>query len=101
MSRIWLASDDSEDHNASIFRADVGQVEKSLVTGHRNCPVRARDEEGREAAASGPEGKSQIYLQLRLGIPLSILKAKDVPLHATKALGERGGIAPTHYRPRY
>jgi len=29
------------------------------------------------------------------------LKAKAVPLHATKALGERGSIAPTHSRPRH
>jgi hypothetical protein len=28
-------------------------------------------------------------------------KAKDVPLHAMKALGGRGGIAPTHSRPRH
>jgi hypothetical protein len=27
-------------------------------------------------------------------------EAKAVPLHATKALGGRGGIAPTHSRPR-
>jgi hypothetical protein len=25
--------------------------------------------------------------------------AKAVPLHATKALGGRGGVAPTHYLP--
>jgi hypothetical protein len=30
-----------------------------------------------------------------------IKKGKAVPLHATKALGRRGGIAPTHYRLRY
>jgi hypothetical protein len=29
------------------------------------------------------------------------LKAKAVPLHAMKALGGRGGIAPTHSRPRH
>jgi hypothetical protein len=28
-------------------------------------------------------------------------KAKAVPLHAMKALGERGDIAPTHSRPRH
>jgi hypothetical protein len=28
------------------------------------------------------------------------LKAKVVPPHATEALGGRGGIAPTHSRPR-
>jgi hypothetical protein len=28
-------------------------------------------------------------------------KAKAVPLHATVALRERGGIAPTHFRPRH
>jgi hypothetical protein len=28
-------------------------------------------------------------------------KAKAVPLHATKALGGRGGIAPTHSRRRH
>jgi hypothetical protein len=30
-----------------------------------------------------------------------LLKAKAVPLHATKALGGRGGIAPTRSRPRH
>jgi hypothetical protein len=30
-----------------------------------------------------------------------ILKAKAVPLHATKALGGRGSIVPTHSRPRH
>jgi hypothetical protein len=29
------------------------------------------------------------------------LKAKAVPLHATKALGGRGGITPAHSRPRH
>jgi len=29
------------------------------------------------------------------------IKAKAVPLHAMKALGGRGGIAPTHSRPRH
>jgi hypothetical protein len=28
-------------------------------------------------------------------------KSKAVPLHAMKALGGRGGIAPTHSRPRH
>jgi hypothetical protein len=28
-------------------------------------------------------------------------KAKSVPLHSMKALGWKGGIAPTHSRPRY
>jgi hypothetical protein len=28
-------------------------------------------------------------------------KGKPVPLHAMEALGGRGGIAPTHYRPRH
>jgi hypothetical protein len=32
---------------------------------------------------------------------LSNKKAKAVPLHATKALGWRGSIAPTHSRPRH
>jgi hypothetical protein len=30
-----------------------------------------------------------------------LTKAKAVPLHATKALGGREGIAPTHSRPRH
>jgi hypothetical protein len=29
------------------------------------------------------------------------IKAKAVPLHATITLGGRGGIAPTHSRPRH
>jgi hypothetical protein len=28
-------------------------------------------------------------------------KSKAVPLHAMEALGGRGGIAPTHSRPRH
>jgi hypothetical protein len=32
---------------------------------------------------------------------LEVNKAKAVPLHATKALGEREGIAPTYSRPRH
>jgi hypothetical protein len=32
---------------------------------------------------------------------LFVIKAKAVPLHATKELGERGDIAPTHSRPQY
>jgi len=28
-------------------------------------------------------------------------KAKAIPLHAMKALGGIGGVAPTHYRPRH
>jgi hypothetical protein len=28
-------------------------------------------------------------------------KAKAVPLHATMALGGRGGLSPTHSRPRH
>jgi hypothetical protein len=34
-------------------------------------------------------------------VRLSWVKAKDVPLHATQALGGRGSIAPTHSRPRH
>jgi hypothetical protein len=33
--------------------------------------------------------------------PIVQAKAKAVPLHATKALGSRGDIAPTHSRPRH
>jgi hypothetical protein len=32
---------------------------------------------------------------------LHLNKAKSVPPHAMKALGGRGGIAPTHSRPRH
>jgi hypothetical protein len=31
----------------------------------------------------------------------SVSKSKAVPLHAMETLGGRGGIAPTHSRPRY
>jgi hypothetical protein len=31
----------------------------------------------------------------------SKVKSKAVPLHAMEALGGRGGIAPTHSRPRH
>jgi hypothetical protein len=31
----------------------------------------------------------------------ALVKAKTVTLHATGALGGRGGIAPTHSRPRH
>jgi hypothetical protein len=36
-----------------------------------------------------------------LSVLVVLIKAKAVPLHATEALGGRGGIAPTHSRPRY
>jgi hypothetical protein len=32
---------------------------------------------------------------------LAIYKSKAVPLHTMEALGGRGGIAPTHSRPRH
>jgi hypothetical protein len=32
---------------------------------------------------------------------ISRVKGKAVPLHAMEALGRRGGIAPTHSRPRH
>jgi hypothetical protein len=35
-----------------------------------------------------------------LGI-IMLIKGKAVPLHAMEALGGRGGIAPTHSRPRH
>jgi hypothetical protein len=38
---------------------------------------------------------------LALTIYTKSIKAKAVPLHATKALGGRGDIAPTHFRPRH
>jgi hypothetical protein len=31
----------------------------------------------------------------------TVVKGKAVPLHVMKALGGRGGIAPTHSRPRH
>jgi hypothetical protein len=34
-------------------------------------------------------------------LPLQVKKSKAVPLHAMEALGGRGGIAPTHSRPRH
>jgi hypothetical protein len=34
-------------------------------------------------------------------IPLYKKKGKAVPLHAMEALGGRGGIDPTHSRPRH
>jgi hypothetical protein len=36
-----------------------------------------------------------------INLPNSIGKGKAVPLHAMEALGGRGGIAPTHSRPRH
>jgi hypothetical protein len=32
---------------------------------------------------------------------VGVKKGKAVPLHAMEALGGRGGIVPTHSRPRY
>jgi hypothetical protein len=32
---------------------------------------------------------------------IKVKKGKAVPLHAMEALGGRGGIAPTHSRPRH
>jgi hypothetical protein len=34
-------------------------------------------------------------------MPVKVKKSKAVPLHAMEALGGRGGIAPTHSRPRH
>jgi hypothetical protein len=34
-------------------------------------------------------------------IAFMIVKKKVIPLHAMEALGRRGGIAPTHSRPRH
>jgi hypothetical protein len=42
----------------------------------------------------------QIFNELAIFISSEIFKAKAIPLNATKALGWRGGIAPTHYQPR-
>jgi hypothetical protein len=41
--------------------------------------------------------------RMPLTVPVNdcIVKGKAVPLHAMEALGERGGIAPTHSRPRH
>jgi hypothetical protein len=44
------------------------------------------------------QGVSSVDL---LGDCLVKVKSKAVPLHAMEALGRRGGIAPTHSRPRY
>jgi hypothetical protein len=43
------------------------------------------------------------YYFLKPFIPCCVLllKGKAVPLHAMEALGGRGGIAPTHSRPRH
>jgi hypothetical protein len=38
---------------------------------------------------------------IRLVQDSSPVKGKAVPLHAMEALGGRGGIAPTHSRPRH
>jgi hypothetical protein len=40
------------------------------------------------------------YFPRNISELLILLKAKAVPLHAIKALGGKGGIAPTHSRPR-
>jgi hypothetical protein len=46
---------------------------------------------------------SYLCLVFRVGFTacLDKAKAKAVPLHATDMLGGRGGIAPTHSRPRH
>jgi hypothetical protein len=49
-------------------------------------------------------GQNAILFIIRVGGPHGyywLLKAKAVPLHATKALVWIGGIAPTHYLPRH
>jgi hypothetical protein len=40
-------------------------------------------------------------LVLILFVSLKLKVSKAVPLHAMEALGGRGGIAPTHSRPRH
>jgi hypothetical protein len=41
------------------------------------------------------------FMLLELYSKCSIIKAKAVPLYATKALGGNGSIAPTHSRPQH
>jgi hypothetical protein len=46
-----------------------------------------------------------VALMVQVNSPLNYesiyIEAKTVLLHATKALGRRGGIGPTHSRPRH
>jgi hypothetical protein len=42
-----------------------------------------------------------LHHRTKLNIGTTIKKGKAVPLHAMEALGGRGGIAPTHSRPRH
>jgi hypothetical protein len=49
-----------------------------------------------------PEDNSELHTRRRENLKSHIVKkGKAVPLHAMEALGGRGGIAPTHSRPRH
>jgi hypothetical protein len=50
---------------------------------------------------SGTIGSIAILNQLLQYIRNMPIKGKAVPLHAMEGLGRRGGIAPTHSRPRH
>jgi hypothetical protein len=80
------------------------------VSGQRHAPT-ALYSPGKDARyplyrrLGGPQSRSGHRLQknpLPLpGIDVVTSKSKAVPLHAMEALRGRGGVAPTHSRPRH
>jgi hypothetical protein len=78
---------------------ELGQSHSTTLTMLRDTLLTAMYNSGRTQRAdygdSNRHKPSVIYRFTKK------LKAKDVPLHATKSLEGRGGIAPTHSRPRH
>jgi hypothetical protein len=54
-----------------------------------------------DGGGGGGGGSSSIIAVVVVVAAAAAKKAKAVPLHAMKALGGRGYIAPTHSRPRH
>jgi hypothetical protein len=57
----------------------------------------------RERETNNEDKTEDVYFSLTCDLvnKQAVYKPKAVPLHATKALGWRGGVTPIHYRPRH
>jgi hypothetical protein len=75
-----------------------------MPAGDNSCPVHQSSlavlpaETSGESRRNGRKSENFAYKYLKY---LKKVKSKAVPLHAMEALGGRGGIAPTHSRPRH
>jgi hypothetical protein len=97
---IWLAWIESWQGNVSVRHEDVWGNEGMPPCIHNLGTYWIRGWVGPRARNRIPifqPTDNQLIVTLRGTLKA---KAKAVPLHATEALGGRGGIAPTHSRPR-